>query len=147
MGQRRHKLDTSLTDKQSSIGISKVQLGVCKRVVSKKGGFGGRSQVPNRNEGTFRCSPVPNKNRDEGTFGCSPVPKKERGHIRQNRPFTKPPFCFLSAQECFFPFDRTCERNNEPKDMLEYTRPHREWAINGVSSSYGLQPSMSCPSS
>ena len=68
--------------------------GVDKRVVSQKGGFGG-------------CPPPPKENRNEGTFGCSPgtktgtrvrshVPserKSERGHIRQNHPFTKPPFC------------------------------------------------------
>ena len=33
------------------------------------------------------------KNRNEGTCGCSQKP--ERGHIRQNRPFSEPPFCFL----------------------------------------------------
>ena len=72
----------------------------------------------NRNEGTFGCSPgtktgtkvrldVPperkpeqgyvhmfprNENRNEGTFACSPGTKPERGYIRQNHPFTKPPF-------------------------------------------------------
>ena len=54
--------------------------------------------------------PGTNKQRKEGTFGCSPAPKDgtkvhsdflryqrpERGHICQNRPFTKLPFCFLS---------------------------------------------------
>ena len=48
-----------------------------------------------------------NENHNDGTFGCSPgtktgtrvrlhVPserKPERGYIRQNHPFTKPPFC------------------------------------------------------
>ena len=48
-----------------------------------------------------------NQNRNEGTFGCSPGTKTatrvrshvdperkpERGYIRQNNPFTKPPFC------------------------------------------------------
>ena len=39
-----------------------------------------------------------NENRNEGTFSCSPGTKTrnenpERGHIRQNHPFTKPPFC------------------------------------------------------
>ena len=29
-------------------------------------------------------------------------PKPERGHIRQNRPFTKPPFCFLSILRSFY---------------------------------------------
>ena len=48
-----------------------------------------------------------NENRNKGTFGCSsgtktgtrvrshvrPERRPERGHIRQNHPFTKPPFC------------------------------------------------------
>ena len=45
----------------------------------------------NRNEGTFRCSP----RTKTGTRVRSHVPperKPERGHIRQNHPFTKPPF-------------------------------------------------------
>ena len=42
-----------------------------------------------------------NENRNEGTFGCSPGTKNrmfprnekpERGYLRQNHPFTKPPF-------------------------------------------------------
>ena len=41
----------------------------------------------NRNEGTFGCSP----GTITGTMVCSHVPP-ERGHIRQNHPFTKPPF-------------------------------------------------------
>ena len=58
-----------------------------------------RNGTKNRNEGTFGCSRG-TKNRNEATFGCSPVPKKpERGHIRQNHPFTKPPFCLLSKME------------------------------------------------
>ena len=48
-----------------------------------------------------------NENRNEGTFGCSPgtrvrsrVPperKPGRGYIRQNHPFTKPPFYLTSS--------------------------------------------------
>ena len=46
-----------------------------------------------------------NENRNEGTFACCSgmktgtrvrwhvPPERERGHIRQNHPFTKPPFC------------------------------------------------------
>ena len=34
-----------------------------------------------------------NENRNEGTFACSPERKPERRHIRQNHPFTNPPFC------------------------------------------------------
>ena len=48
----------------------------------QKGGFGGYSPVPK--PGTRVQSDVPR------------YQKPERGHIRQNRPFTKPPFCFLS---------------------------------------------------
>ena len=33
-----------------------------------------------------------NENRNEGTFACSPERKPEQGYIRQNHPFTKPPF-------------------------------------------------------
>ena len=76
----------------------------------------------NRNEGAFGCSPgtktgtrvhsdVPrSENRNEGTVACSartktgtrvrshvpPERKPERGYVRQNHPFTKPPFCLLS---------------------------------------------------
>ena len=88
--------------------------------------FGGCSPAPqNRNEGTFGCSRY--QNRNDGTLGCSESPvanprtrvhsdvpqyhrpepgyirmfpgtnKPDRGHIRQNRPFTKAPFCFLST--------------------------------------------------
>ena len=34
-----------------------------------------------------------NEKRNEGTFACSPRTKTGTRHIRQNRPFTKPPFC------------------------------------------------------
>ena len=45
----------------------------------------------NRNEGTFGCSP----GTKTGTRVCSDVPperKPERAYVRQNHPFTKPPF-------------------------------------------------------
>ena len=71
---------------------------VRKRVVSKRVVL---ADVPwhqkRGNEGTFRCSPVPNT----GTRAHSDVrrcQKPERGYIRQNHPFTKPPFCFLSKK-------------------------------------------------
>ena len=65
---------------------------------AKKGGFP---------TGWFRRMFPWNENRNEGTFGCSPgtrtgtrvrshaAPERrqERGHIRQNHPFAKPPFC------------------------------------------------------
>ena len=44
----------------------------------------------------FPCT----KNRNERTFAKIVLPlyqKPERAHIRQNRPCTKPPFCFLST--------------------------------------------------
>ena len=52
------------------------------------------SQGPlgNRNEGTFGCSPVQKK---PGTRVHENVPRYQKpqgGYIRQNRPFTKPPF-------------------------------------------------------
>ena len=54
-----------------------------------------------------------NENRNEGTSGCSPgtktgtrvhpdVPperKPERRYVRQNHPFTKPPFCLPVTEE------------------------------------------------
>ena len=46
--------------------------------------------------GTCGCAPVP----QTGTKVHSDVPryqKPERGYIRQNHPFTKPPFCFIST--------------------------------------------------
>ena len=64
----------------------------------RKGGFSKRvvlADVLPRNddqhEGTFRCSP----GTETGTRVPShvlPEGKPERGHIRQNHPFTKPPF-------------------------------------------------------
>ena len=62
-----------------------------------------------------------NEHQNEGTtFGCSPrtktgtrvrshVPpgrKPERGHIRQNHPFTKPPFCLPVRSGRLFSADR-----------------------------------------
>ena len=44
----------------------------------------------NRNEGTCGCSLVP-KNRTRAHADVPWYPKPERGHIRQNRPFPKPP--------------------------------------------------------
>ena len=40
------------------------------------------------------------KNRNEGTKNRTTVQTQERGCIRQNHPFTKPPFCFLSTICC-----------------------------------------------
>ena len=85
--------------------------GVRKRVVSQKGGFA---------KGWFRkrvvlagCSPVPKtgsrvhldvpRHEKTGTRVHSDVSqhqKPERGHIRQNRPLTNLPFCFLSRVGC-----------------------------------------------
>ena len=64
---------------------------LCRR--NPKGWFpkGWFSRNENRNEGTFGCSPE----RKTGTrvrSGVPPERKPERGHIRQNHPFTKPPF-------------------------------------------------------
>ena len=61
--------------------------GVCKRVVSKKGGFGGCSVAPKtRNEGTFACSP----GTKTGTRVLSHVPPGMRTGTRVHSP--KPPF-------------------------------------------------------
>ena len=66
--------------------------GVRKRVVSK-------TVVPwtpqNWNKGTKNGTTVP-KIRNEGTKNGTTIQKMERGYIRQNHPFTKPPFCILS---------------------------------------------------
>ena len=48
------------------------------------------------NEGTFGCSPAP-KNGTKVHSDVSRYRKMERGYIRQNHPFTKLPFCFLST--------------------------------------------------
>ena len=73
---------------------------------SNKMGLGGwqKSGFP---KGWFWRMCPRNENRNEGTFGSSPgtktgtkarlhVPPEQtpkRGHVRQNHPFTKPPFC------------------------------------------------------
>ena len=49
----------------------------------------------NRNEGAFECSPVPTP-RTRAHSDVSRYQNPQQGHIRQNHPFTKPPFCFLS---------------------------------------------------
>ena len=65
---------------------------------------------PGTKTGTRVHSDVPRHQKpDEGTFGCSLVPKPERGYIRQNRPFTKPPFCFLSKETCHFETFKECK--------------------------------------
>ena len=69
--------------------------GVDKRVVCQKGGFG-------------RCSPgtkIGTRVHSDVFFGTktgtrvrshvAPERKQERGHIGQNHPFAKPPFCLL----------------------------------------------------
>ena len=45
----------------------------------------------NRNESIFGCPPR-TKTRTRVHLRVPPEPKPERGHIRQNHPFTKPPF-------------------------------------------------------
>ena len=61
-------------------------------MVFQKGGFWRMfPRNENRNEGTFGCSP----GTKTGTRVHSHVPperKPERGYVRQNHPFTKPPF-------------------------------------------------------
>ena len=65
------------------------------------------------------------------------APKPERGHIRQNRPFTKPPFCFLSTQEG--------GQNNtqEPlcqEDVNGEKLTVKKWWIFGADFFHGLVP-------
>ena len=57
--------------------------GVAKMVVFQKGGFGGYS--PGTKNGTRVHSDVPLERIPEQTY------------IRQNRPFTKPPFCLPAS--------------------------------------------------
>ena len=64
-----------------------------------KGGFGGCSPVPKtRNEGAFACSPG-TKTGTRALSHVTPERKPERGYIRQNHPFTKPPFCLPLTEE------------------------------------------------
>ena len=69
----------------------------------KKGGFqkGGLADVPrerNPERGYIRMFPR-NDNRNEGTLACSHGTKTERGYLRQNQPFTKPPFLSPNVSE------------------------------------------------
>ena len=57
------------------------------------------------------------KNRNEGTFGCSLVPKTGMMYIRQNRPFTKLPFCSQSPP--------AVENSIEVEDAVENRGPYR----------------------
>ena len=71
------------------VGEWGVSSGVAKKGGFQKGGFGGCSH---RNEGTIRML---SRNEKTGTRVRSrvlPERKPERGYIRQNHPFTKPPF-------------------------------------------------------
>ena len=47
-----------------------------------------------------------NENRNEGTFACSAGTLVRKtgggGHVRQNHPFTKPPFGLLSTLELYW---------------------------------------------
>ena len=63
----------------------------------QKGGFWRMFPgTQSRNEGTFECSLVP-KTETRAHSGVPRYQKPESGCIRQNHPFTKPPFlCFLS---------------------------------------------------
>ena len=72
--------------------------GVHKRVVFRKGGFGGCS--PGTKTGTMAHSDVPPERKPErGYIRMFPWNKNpERGHIRQNYAFTKSPFCLLSNE-------------------------------------------------
>ena len=86
-----------------SLALGCFSLWVDKRVVFHKGGFGGCSpRNENRNEGIFGCSPG-TKTGTRARSHVSPERKPERGHVRQNHPFTKPPFClpviFLALEE------------------------------------------------
>ena len=67
-------------------------IGVAKRVVFQKGGFGACS--PGTKTGTRVHSDVPPERKPErGYVRMLPRNEKpERGHIRQNHPFGKPPF-------------------------------------------------------
>ena len=85
-------------------------LGVRKRVVSKRVVLADVPGYQKKNEGTFRCSPD-TKNRTEKNSDVPQYQKPERGYIRQDRPFTKPPFCFLSTIDF-------SERPHFPKDPL-----------------------------
>ena len=63
----------------------------CQKVVSKRVVLADAPRNESRNKGTFGCSP----RTTNGTRVRSHVPperKPERGHMGQNRPFTKPPF-------------------------------------------------------
>ena len=100
-------------------------------------------QKENRNKGTFRCSPG-----TIGTFGCAPGTKigtsvrlhvtperpPERGHIRQNHPFTKPPFClpvfFLRKSPIFFQFLGGAPGNSRKTPRMQTSHAHRPYSRN-----------------
>ena len=92
----------SLTGKSGAKGGAKwwTSIGGSQKGGFQKGGFGGCSPAPRT--GMRVHSDVP-RHPKTATRVHANVPrhqKQERGHIRQNRPFTKPPFCFLSTQFC-----------------------------------------------
>ena len=66
------------------------------RVVSNTGGFGGCSLAPTTRMRVHSDVPWYKKLRRRVHSDVSRYQEPEWGHIRQNRPFTKPPFCFLS---------------------------------------------------
>ena len=76
---------------------SSYNFGVRRRVVFKKGGFGGCS--PGTETGTRVHSDVPPERKQERghvrMFHRNEKP--ERGYARQSHPFTKPPCCFLES--------------------------------------------------
>ena len=73
------------------------------RVVSKRLVLASVSPVP-----TFPPNAVLAWQKTAMIFDIPGPQETERGHIRQNRPFTKPPLCFSRAFSTFSPFSGEC---------------------------------------
>ena len=77
---------------------------VYKRVVSKRVVLADVPPERKLERGYIRMFPW-NEDRNEGMFACSPELKPERGHVRQNHPFTKPPFYLVKLHGVFHAAD------------------------------------------
>ena len=77
-----------------SYRCSSVKLTPNRGFANQKGGLGRCSPLPKTS--SKKCFPAVLPWQKKAMIFIPGSQKKERGHIRQNRPLTKPPFCFLS---------------------------------------------------
>ena len=103
--------------------IQRLTLGPLKKGDFQKGGFGRCSPVLKFPPKGFSLQCYPGRRNLRFLICLDTQKRKERGHIRQNRPSTKPPFCFLTIALIFhslvFRLKKT--KSNHPKHQGIFT--------------------------